>query len=91
MTLPYLDVQRMVCAPVCPVRAMPRGNTHRLLTMSLFQSMDRAVITWPLAPWNTSRVQAQTLEAAATPARPSNMAAKEGRMRGMCMDASLSG
>src|ERR1700753_1322916 len=44
--------------PASPERFMPRGNTHRLVPTSTFQSIERPVITSPLAPWYTRRVQA---------------------------------
>src|SRR5574344_156354 len=74
MTLPYFDVHWMELAPVAPLRCMPRGNTHRLLTISLFQSIERAVITCPSTPWNTRRVQAALSNVAASAEMPSTMA-----------------
>ena len=50
MTLPYLDVQVREFGPPDPSRAMPRGKIQRLVMISSFQSIDRAVITAPSWP-----------------------------------------
>src|SRR3546814_15765757 len=50
-TLPYFDVHLYGFFVVCPVRAIPRGKTQRLLLTSELQSIERAVIT-ALSPWN---------------------------------------
>src|ERR1700761_4823199 len=60
-TLPYFAVQWMEFGPAWPLRAMPRGKIQRSVLMSVFQSIDRAVITSPLAPRYTMRVQARAV------------------------------
>src|SRR3546814_753122 len=59
-TLPYFDVHLYGFFVVCPVRAIPRGKTQRLLLTSELQSIERAVIT-ALSPWNMTRVQASAV------------------------------
>src|SRR5215471_3768132 len=41
ITLPYFEVHCAERGPACPLRRIPRGNIHRLVCTSSFQSMDR--------------------------------------------------
>ncbi len=50
MTLPYFEVHFSEFGPASPLRSMPRGITQRLVAISLFQSIERAVTTVSPAP-----------------------------------------
>lgn len=49
-TLPYREVHVRGLPPTSPLRSIPRGNIHKLLRLSSFQSMERAVSTVPSGP-----------------------------------------
>jgi hypothetical protein len=57
-TLPYLDFHLTEFGPTAPWRSIPAGKTQMSAGISVFQSMDLAVITILSGPLYTTRVQA---------------------------------